>query len=207
MEGMKLRPSLSQSGLRYMGRLASTLAGLALILLAALASVARPAQAHGGGTPQLTNSPAGPYIVSVWTQPDPVRVGEFHITIAVAEKSETREAGDLVLDAKVRVQVQPLDPSGESLTAFATREKAVNKLFYEADLDLPSPGKWQVLVAAQGPAGAGTATFDIEALPASTLSSLLGFGWPLWGGVALAALSIGWLLYTFRSSRSEGQNA
>lgn len=181
--------------------------GLALILLAALTSVARPVQAHGGGTPQLVNSPSGPYLVSVWTQPDPVRVGKFHITTAVTKQSETREAGDLVLDATVRVQAQPLDPSGESLTAFATRENAVNKLFYEADLELPSAGKWRVLVSVEGPAGAGTATFDIEALPASTLNSLLGPGWPLWGGVALASLSVGWFFYTFRSSRSEGQNA
>jgi hypothetical protein len=179
----------------------------ALILLAALTSVARPAQAHGGGKPQLTNSPAGPYVISVWTQPEPVRVGEFHITIAVAEQSETREAADLVLDATVRVQVQPLDPSLESLSAFATRESAVNKLFYEADLELPSAGRWQVLISVEGPAGAGATTFDIEALPASTLYSLLGLGWPLWGGAALATLSIGWLFYTFRSSRSEAQDA
>ena len=30
--------------------------------------------AHGGGEPQLTNAVAGPYRVSVWTQPEPMRV-------------------------------------------------------------------------------------------------------------------------------------
>ena len=31
------------------------------------------ADAHGTGTPQLLNAPAGPYLLSVWTDPDPLR--------------------------------------------------------------------------------------------------------------------------------------
>lgn len=182
-----------------MSGLTLTLIGLALIL----AMAAHPAQAHGGGTPQLTNVRAGPYRVSVWTQPDPIRAGELHITVAVSEapgpQADAGGAGAPVLDATVRVQAQPVGRAGEALVAFATRENAVNKLFYEADMELPSEGNWQVVIEVEGPAGAGSADFEIQVLPPSALNSLGGLPWPLWGGLGLGLLTVGWAMWAFRT--------
>jgi hypothetical protein len=94
-------------------------------LVLALSGPARTAQAHGGGVPQLTNAPAGPYRVSAWTQPDPPRAGTLHLSIAVSAPqpgAAEAEAGDVVLDAAVRVR-QRLT-GGETLTTQASRQNS-----------------------------------------------------------------------------------
>ena len=205
---MTPRRSLVRTNLiQYTGGLALTLLGLALTLLLS----AQPALAHGGGAPQLTNATAGPYRVSVWTEPDPARVGELHVTVAVVEAPEpgasSRDGGDLVLDAAVLVRVEPVDRSGETLIAMATRDNAVNKLFYEADFDLPAEGGWRVEIQVDGPAGAGSTAFDVDALPPSTLNNLFGLGWPLWAGLGLTLLVAGWWSTMARDRNNEVRHA
>jgi hypothetical protein len=159
------------------------------------------AWAHGGGTPRLTNVDAGPYWVSVWTQPDPLRVGQAHITVAVSEPTDTgsarREAGLPVLDANVEVQVKPLDHAGETLAVQATHEGASNKLFFEADVDLPEKGRWQVIVAVNGPEGAGSASFEAQ------VSSPSAFNWNWIGGLGLGALAGVWVVNKFRVQKTK----
>lgn len=201
---MRLDRSFSRKAfMKYTGGLALTWLGLALILLFAPRSI----QAHGGGVPQLINAEAGPYWVSVWTQPDPIRVGDFHVTVAVSEApkpgASTREAGELVLDATVLVQAEPVSQVGETLVAPATRDNAVNKLFYEADLTLPAEGLWRVDIQVNGAAGAGNAGFDIEALPPSAFNTLLRFGWPLWAGLGLVLVAAGWWVQMSRQQKGE----
>ena len=60
--------------------------GIALLvaLLPALLLAARLA-AHGMGKPQVLNEPAGPYLVSVWTDPDPLRADETHVVVGVTD--------------------------------------------------------------------------------------------------------------------------
>jgi hypothetical protein len=184
---------------------------LIVLLALSFAVSAQVAWAHGGGVPQLTNVQAGPYRVSAWTQPDPIRMGEVHVSVAVSESlgsgATEREAGDLVLDATVRVQMQPMDQAGETLVAYATRENAVNKLFYEADLDLPAEGRWQVVIWVEGPTGAGSASFDVEALPPSAFSAIGALPWPVWGGLGLVLLAVGWSVQMFRGHKPEVQRA
>ena len=85
------------------------------------------ARAHGGGVPQLINAGAGPYWISVWTQPEPLRVGESHFTVAVAEQlnSETTdgELGPPVLAATVELQFELLTGDVQTLVVPATPRK------------------------------------------------------------------------------------
>jgi hypothetical protein len=170
--------------------------GLRLLLFLVL-TVALPTgvvSAHGGGVEQLANAEAGPYWVSVWTQPDPLRVGTAHITVAVSDPPPTsgaqtadsgrtyREAGPPVLDATVQVAFKPLEHSGETLIALAAHEDAANKLFYEADVELPETGHWRVDITVEGPAGTGSASFETQVFPPST------FDWTLVGGLGLVGL-------------------
>ncbi len=124
-------------------------ATLALILLAGTL-LPLPLMAHGGiGVQHLNNIPAGPYRVYVWSDPEPPEVGEYHVTIALTENIEgdsTGLAGGPVLDASVTVELVHLD-SGESLSALATHEDALNKLFYEASFGPPHKGNWSVQVS------------------------------------------------------------
>jgi hypothetical protein len=144
-----------------------------------LSGPARTAQAHGGGTLQLANAAAGPYRVSAWTQPEPPRAGTLHLSVAVSAPrpgAAEAEAGDVVLDAAVRIQLQRLDGAGETRTTQASRQDSANKFLYEADMELPAAGQWRVEVQVEGPAGAGGAGFDLQVLPAAQVP------WRPWAG-------------------------
>jgi hypothetical protein len=194
---MKMQSNSSHKKMKRTGGLASIWIGSALILLVAFAASPTSVGAHGGGVPQLVNAQAGPYLVSAWTQPDPIRVGIMHIGVAVVSAPESEgavvKASDYVLDAQVQVHLDPTDQYGERLTAIASRENATNKLSYEADIELFQKGNWQVAIAVDGPAGEGSASFEIKVLPASP------FNWTLWGGIGLALVAGGWVAMTFRS--------
>ncbi len=168
-----------------------------LIFLALIFTYAtRAAWAHGGGTPRLVNAQAGPYRVSVWTQPDPLRVDEAHFTVAVTEApaldAATEAGGAPVLDAMVELQIKPISGSGKQLVLLATHEAAVNKLFYEADVELPAEGQWQVVISVEGPAGSGQADFVAEVLPSTTYN-----WWILVGGSVLGFIAAGWVVLKF----------
>lgn len=195
---MRIASRKVQAGVGHGGRLALLAIGLALVLN----QTAYPVQAHGGGALQLANTKTGPYRASVWTQPDPIRVGQVHFTIAVSEASQPGaregEAGEPVLDARVKVQLEAAEPGGEKLIAFATRENAVNKLFYEVDFNLPADGRWQVTIEVQGPDGGGSAAFEIEALPPSALARLGTRYLPMLGGAGLVMLVTIWWMWPSR---------
>jgi hypothetical protein len=146
--------------------------------------------AHGTGTPQLLNAPAGPYLLSVWTDPDPLRADEAHVVVAVVEP-ETQEF--IVSDVTVTVRLRSLaDPTVERVETAET--DSTNRLLFAAEFnDRVTPGRWQVGVSAAGARGAGDeVTFEIEVAPAR------GFNW-LWLGVGgLGATVLLWLLASMR---------
>lgn len=148
--------------------------GPALFFLLLLAGLVVPsAGAHGGGTPQLVNESAGPYWISVWTSPEPVRAGEMHVTVAVSEPGSGQEAGPPVLGAGVRLQLRPQSANYAPLSARATNEQSANRLFYEADLTVPDAGRWDAQIMVEGPQGSGQATFTLQVLPAQGGHSIL----------------------------------
>lgn len=133
--------------------------------------------AHGGGTPQLVNAPAGAYLISAWSQPDPVRVGTLHLTIAVAQA----DTFDPILEASVTIEL--LHSSGQQRIAQATHEQATNKLFYESDVEIDTTGEWAVIIVVNESEAVG---FPLNVLP--PLSPLRRFGPWLAAGLGLMAL-------------------
>lgn len=163
---------------------------LALLALATLVSAA-PAQAHGGGTPQLVQAPAGAYEIYTWTNPDPARVGVVHVTVALVEPATQQP----VLNTAVQVLAQLAD-SGQEAAAPATHDNATIRTYYEADLELPSAGRWQITVAHSDAANSGSASFDLEVQPAA-------FNWrPIAMGAALALIAAGAGLSVLRRTDS-----
>jgi hypothetical protein len=148
-------------------------------LLAILASAA-PAGAHGGGTPQLVQAPSGPYQVYAWTNPDPARAGVLHVTVSLVEPASQQP----VLGADVQILAQWGEES-PSIAAPATHENALIKTYYEADIELPTAGAWQITVAHSDAAGSGRASFPLEVKPAT-------FNWrPIAIGAVLALIALG----------------
>ncbi len=139
-----------------------------------------PVQAHGGGTPQVVAVPVGPYALSVWSQPDPPRVGTLHLTAAVFRPGGA--ADEPVTDARVTAYLTA--SHGETLEVPLTHAQAANPLYYEADVRLPAAGRWTVTVVVDGPNGGGEVAFDLEVARALPLG-----GWGL-GVVAVVALVV-----------------
>ena len=160
--------------------------GVALQLLASLWLGLWPAllSAHGGGTPQITDAPAGPFRLFVWTNPDPWRTGaEVHVTVAVTEVDGAGQTTP-VTDAVVTVRLYNDGQPAQEVTLAATPLPAAAG-FYEADGLVPGAGRWQVEVQITGSAGVGAGSFTQEVQPGDS-----SINWLVWGGGALALVAL-----------------
>ena len=158
--------------------------GAVVVLLLVLVSTGRSAHAHGGGTPRLTAEPVGPYSLFAWTEPEPMRAGDVHVTLAVT----TPPPADAVVNNDVvnNLLEQPID-GAEAVVTFrpadggapvqlAAQPGTLNAFYLEADTRLPAAGRWTIEVAVSGPDGAGSASFDVDVLPARGINRSLIFG-------------------------------
>ena len=153
------------------------------------------AAAHGGGTPQLSDVAAGPYRLFVWTQPEPWRAGEVHVTVAVILPAESGAGGvdRPVIDAAVTIGLT--GPAGEDYQVDAAPPALLSNPTYEADARPPTSGPWQITVAVAGQEGAGGARFTVDVLPARTVNWAL-----LAGGVAaLVVITGAMVIYSRRT--------
>jgi hypothetical protein len=109
-----------------------------LLLLLALLALDSWAQADGGSVE--LHQVVGPFVVTVFTAPVPLRAGPVDISVLVQD----RASGQPVLDGDVSVRLQ--GEGGMTLVEPATRAMAQNKLLYSALLTLPEAGKWELEV-------------------------------------------------------------
>jgi hypothetical protein len=150
-----------------------------LALLGLWLAGANPLWAHGGGTPRLTSAPTGPYRVYAWSQPEPWRAGEVHLSIAVtlpAEESAQADGAQVetpVTNVDIQVTFTPPAGAAAPIVVQAQPQDLLGNYYFEADPELPVDGLWQIAIAVVGAAGSGTTEFTIEALPARSLN------WPL----------------------------
>lgn len=145
-------------------------ATLFLTYVLILGVIVRPVSAHAAGKMQLASEPAGPYKLTVWTSPDPARVGELHVATAVV----LAEDASPILDAEVVIELILESGEGPALSASATTDDSDNKFLYEAIFEPTSSGLYLVKVSVNGVNGeSGDVAFDLELEPAA------GFD-PLW---------------------------
>ncbi len=145
-------------------------------------------EAHTAGKMQLAAEPAGPYMMTVWTSPDPVEVGEVHIALALV----LAEDASPILDADVIVRLS--SPYGDKeLTEPATIENSENKFLYEAIFELDEAGLYQVDIQASGVDGAtGATSFELEVESAS------GFNWLYSIPIILGLAATAFLIFALR---------
>jgi len=151
-----------------------------------------------GGKPRLKKATAGPYLVSVWTQPDPSQTGRVDVSVAVM-RPPTAEP---VLDAEVRLHAEAIQGTGTTATGVLERGTGGDRRLYHGDLEVPAEGRWRVTVAVEGPAGNGQAVFELDIRPSRPLTWAFVVG----GTALLFAAAIGslWWLWarTVRRQRS-----
>ena len=82
--------------------------------------------------------------------------------VDVSALVEQPNSTDLVEDATVSVVAQPTTGSLPPTTFAATHEQATNKLFYAANVQLPTAGQWQLTIHVEGADGQGDVSFDAD---------------------------------------------
>jgi hypothetical protein len=111
------------------------------MLLLAIVGFARLIQAHAdGGAVQFEKS-AGPFVITVFTTPSPLRAGPVDISLMI----QSRDSQQPVLDCQAFVQLRK--EGAMSIRSEATHEAAQNKLLYAAPVQVPESGLWELEVA------------------------------------------------------------
>ncbi len=159
----------------------SLLGALTIGLILALLIIA-PAQAHGIGKMLVLNETAGPYLLSVWTDPDPLRADQTHVVVAVTDPT-TRQP--IVSGVDVTITMTAVGGPPNTLSETAGTD-SVNRFFYAAEFnDQLTEGRWQVGVRVTGQAGTGELTgYEIDVEPPRRINWL----WLGIGGLALAVV-------------------
>src|SRR6266478_1753293 len=104
-----------------------------LFLVAALLAFSSWAQADGGFVE--LHQEVGPFVVTVFSAPGPLRAGPVDITVLVQD----RASGQPLLDGEVLVRLKK--EGATTLVERAMREVAQNKLLYSALINLPEAGQ------------------------------------------------------------------
>lgn len=154
-----------------------------LVLFSAFthSAMTMPLVAHGGGTPRLTNVPLGPYRVYAWSEPEPWRVGDVHLSLAVTRPNPDTTSNQVeipVVDPDLLVTFTPLDGTSAPIVVTPVRQTFLGDFYFEADTLLPSAGDWKITIAVTGDEGEGSTEFEMETLPPRTLN------WTLVAGAA-----------------------
>lgn len=135
-------------------------------------------QTAGGDGGQVRFSRrSGPYVITVFTTPTPLRVGRADVSVMVQDPETEQIAGN------VEVSVHLTSRQGRvSTRAYpATRKQATNKLLEAATVDFPSPGWWTIAVKVKGTQGPSQVQFTTEVLAKSPpwFSFFPWIAWPL----------------------------
>jgi len=131
---------MRQNGITLTSIRAANLDAKALLLIV-LACVACITEAHAdGGAAQFTKS-AGPFVITVFTSPSPLRAGPVDISLMI----QNRDNQQAVLDSVAHVELRK--DGAMSISAEATHEAAQNKLLYAAQMKIPESGVWELEAA------------------------------------------------------------
>lgn len=146
--------------------------------LIATAGIACIIRAHAdGGTVQFEKS-AGPFVITVFTTPSPLRAGPVDLSLMI----QSRDSQQPVLDCQVFVQLRK--EGATSIRSAATHEAAQNKLLYAAPVKVPEPGLWELEAAIQHGDDSINVAGEISVAPANPV--LLVY----WRSLALPPLFI-----------------
>jgi hypothetical protein len=133
--------------------------GISFALLATLMLAPIVASADGGV--MRVREASGPFLISIFTAPDPLRAGPLDLSVLVQDRS----AGETILDATVDLTLWPLDSDSPPLLGRATHEQAANKLLQAAVVNVPAAGRWRVRVEVRRGPDEGTVATELRVAP------------------------------------------
>ncbi|HYX26235.1 MAG TPA: hypothetical protein VFC23_18930 [Thermoanaerobaculia bacterium] len=136
------------------------------ILALALVLCGLPAAAHQGPPfPILVDRPVGPYVVSVWTDPD-IGTGTFYVIL------DAPKGKRLSVQPRVRIGVRPVSGRLPEALYEAEAQPVRHGARYYAAVPFDRGEMWHVRCLLDGSAGGGELRADVEATPDGTLGPL-----------------------------------
>lgn len=139
--------------------------GMGLLLLCGI--IARPGQAHEG-PPFLiiTDHDMGPFVVSVWADPD-IGTGTFFVVLEPPSKGQS-----LPDEISVEVGVAPTSGRLDEEVYSGTEQSVQYGARYQAEVKFDRGEMWDVRVTVESAEGGGTATTEVEATPPGDIGPL-----------------------------------
>ena len=119
--------------------------------------------AHADGGVLRRSQSVGPFVLSVFTAPEPLRVGRADVSVLV----QARGGATVVLDASVELRVRA--PDGSEQTVAAAHAAASNQLLQSAWVELSVPGRWALEVTARRASDAATVSCELDVAAAAPL--------------------------------------
>ena len=117
--------------------------------------------ADGGAL--LVRQSAGPLTISVFSSPEPLRVGANDLSVMVQRTGDK----STVLDANVKLHLTHKTSDGISeIFVPATHAKATNKLLYASPVNLTAEGPWKLVATVDSKAGNAEVAANVNAMPA-----------------------------------------
>lgn len=165
-----------------------------LFALLAFLLLVPPADAHQGPPfPVLVDQRVGPYVASVWTDPD-IGTGTFFVIL------EPPPGQKLPAGTRVRIGVQPVSKRLPEAFHEAKLQSTNEGERYYAAVPFDQGGMWHARVLLAGPKGGGTLTAEIEPTPDGTLGPIASLIY------LVPFLGIGFLWFKAAMRRREGYN-
>ena len=130
------------------------------LLFLLLFIAAQSALADGGRL--RWRQPAGSFVVTLFTSPDPLTSGQADFSVAV----ERPGSEGIVQDADVTIILTPAEGTAHPLVFHASHAAATSRFLEAANFSLPHAGVWRVKVVVQQGVEAGACSGQIEVLPA-----------------------------------------
>jgi hypothetical protein len=157
-----------------------TATGLMVYIFFLLPAVTRA----DGGTIRLSER-HGPFQVTIFTSPTPLRAGPVDVSVLVMDLASGRP----IQDAEVTVRAMHLASRGESIVISATSGAATNKLLRAAVFELPAAGTWRIEVDVQSQLGPARVHFEVDvAEPPPRWVSL--WPWITWPGLVMVFFGV-----------------
>ncbi len=156
------------------------------LILFLMLAVAPLALADGGRL--RFREAAGPFLVTLFTTPDPLRAGPADFSVAI-ERAGTE---GIVQDADVTLLLTPLD-GGDRMVLHASHDAATSRFLEAANFTLPHAGSWRVTVVVRQGSDVGKCSGTFDVAPAGLVSNQIG-----WNVVLVGALVALFLLHQVR---------
>ncbi len=145
------------------GRLAAS------VFLLLVLSTTIPALADGGR--MQMHATAGPFVVSLFSSPDTLRVGPADLSVLVQKRANNA----IVLDGSAILTLAPEGGVTGAFTVPLTQAAATNHLLRAAEVRFLKPGRWNVTVTVRRGAEQAECSTVLDVAPANSRRVTLWF--------------------------------